>query len=80
MSRRINQWPEQPNGRIAVAFLPLYASELYPVEAIWRYLKKNEIANLCPHSISELSDYARRRHKSMQRRLRPMRAFWELGP
>jgi len=76
-SRRLRQWLEEQDGRIAIAFLPPYAPELNPVEAIWAYLKKNEIANLCPTTIAEVSDFARRRLKSMQRRPKLIRAFWQ---
>jgi transposase len=75
-SRKVRAWLEQQNGRIAIAFLPPYAPELNPVEAIWGYLKKNEIANLCPTTIAQVSDFARRRLKSMQRRPNLIRAFW----
>ena len=51
-----------------------------PVEAIWAYLKKHEIANLCLNTIAEVSDFARRRLKSMQRRPRSSsRRFWKAG-
>lgn len=76
-SRAVRRWLEEQAGRIAIAFLPPYAPELNPVEAIWAYLKKHEIANLCPTHLAEVSDYARRRLKSMQRRPRLIRAFWQ---
>jgi transposase len=76
-SRRVREWLEQQNGRIAITFLPPYAPELNPVEAIWAYLKKHEIANLCPTHLAEVSDFARRRLKSMQRRPKLIRAFWQ---
>lgn len=76
-SRRLRQWLETQDGAFAIAFLPPYAPELNPVEAIWAYLKKHEIANLCPTSLAEVSDYARRRLRSMQRRPRLIRAFWQ---
>ena len=76
-SRRVREWLEQQHGPIAIAFLPPYAPELNPVEAIWAYLKKHEIANLCPARLSEVSDFARRRLKSMQRRPKLSRAFWQ---
>lgn len=44
------------NGHIAVARLPPYAPELNPVEAIWAYLKKYEIANLCLNTIGEVGN------------------------
>lgn len=76
-SRQVREWLEQQNGRIAIAFLPPYAPELNPVEAIWAYLKKHEIANLCPSTLTEVSNFARRRLKSMQRRPSLIRAFWQ---
>jgi transposase len=76
-SRRVRDWLEQQNGRIAITFLPPYAPELNPVEAIWAYLKKHEIANLCPTHLAEVSEFARRRLKSMQRRPKLIRAFWQ---
>lgn len=76
-SRKVRNWLEAQEGRLAVAFLPPYAPELNPVEAIWAYLKKHEIANLCPTHLAEVSVYARARLKSMQRRPRLIRAFWQ---
>jgi transposase len=76
-SRRVRQWLDQQDGHIAIAFLPPYAPELNPVEAIWAYLKKHEIANLCPARLAEVSAFARRRLKSMQRRPSLIRAFWQ---
>lgn len=76
-SRVVRQWLEQQNGRIAIAFLPPYAPELNPVEAIWAYLKKHEIANFCPSRLDEVSTFARRRLQSMQRRTTLIRAFWQ---
>ncbi|MEW5881331.1 MAG: IS630 family transposase [Pseudomonadota bacterium] len=76
-SRRVRDWLEQQHGRIAIAFLPPYAPELNPVEAIWAYLKKHEIANLCPTHLAQISDFARRRLQSMQRRPKLIRAFWQ---
>jgi transposase len=35
----------------ATKTLPAYAPELNPVEAIWAYRKKHEIANLCLDTI-----------------------------
>lgn len=76
-SRAVRHWLEQQDGQIAVAALPPYAPELNPVEAIWAYLKKHEIANLCLNTITEVSDFARRRLKSMQRRPALIQAFWK---
>jgi transposase len=75
-SRQVKCWLEMQNGRIAVARLPAYAPELNPVEAIWAYLKKHEMANLCPTHLAEVSDFARRRLQSMQRRPKLIQSFW----
>jgi transposase len=76
-SRIVRAWLERQAGQVIVAALPPYAPELNPVEAIWAYLKKHEIANLCPKDIGEVSDFARWRLKSMQRRPTLVRAFWK---
>lgn len=76
-SRKVKAWLEELNGHIAVARLPPYAPELNPVEAIWAYLKKHEIANLCLNTISEVGQFARNRLKSMQRRPSLVASFWK---
>ena len=76
-SRKVRAWLEQKKGRIALAYLPPYAPELNPVEAIWAYLKKNEIADPCVSGIARVCDYTRRRLKSMQRRPKLITAFWK---
>lgn len=76
-SRLVKAWLEEQNGHIAVARLPPYAPELNPVEAIWAYLKKHEIANLCLNTIRQVSQFARNRLKSMQRRPKLIAAFWK---
>lgn len=76
-SRKVATWLEKLNGHIAVARLPPYAPELNPVEAIWAYLKKNEIANLCLNTIGETGEFARNRLKSMQQRPTLIAAFWK---
>jgi transposase len=76
-SRKVAKWLEGLNGHIAVARLPPYAPELNPVEAIWAYLKKHEIANLCLNTIGEVGEFARNRLKSMQRRPALVVAFWK---
>ena len=45
------------------------------MEAIWACLKMHEIANFCAKDIGEVSDFARGRLKSMQRRPTLVRAF-----
>lgn len=76
-SRLVRQWLEAQDGEVQVEFLPPYAPELNPVEQIWNYLKNREIANLCANHLSEVSELARRRLKSMQRRPSLIRSFWQ---
>ena len=76
-SRKVQTWLEKQDGHLAVARLPPYAPELNPVEAIWAYLKKHEIANLCLSSIGEVGQFARNRLKSMQKRPNLVTAFWK---
>lgn len=57
-------------------FLPAYAPELNPVEYVWGYLKQHEIGNLCATNLHQVSDFARRRLRSMQRRSTLVSAFW----
>jgi len=76
-SRKVKAWLEDQAGSLAIARLPAYAPELNPVEAIWAYLKKHEIANLCRDTIDEVGQFARNRLKSMQRRSHLIVAFWK---
>lgn len=76
-SRLVRQWLDAQDGEVQVEFLPPYAPELNPVEQIWNYLKNREIANLCANHLGEVSNLARRRLKSMQRRPRLIRSFWQ---
>jgi len=64
-------------GRLTLESLPGYAPELNPVEYIWAYLKKNELPNLCPHELWDLSAAARAALRRMRRRPTLVRAFWQ---
>lgn len=76
-SRKVKTWLQDQDGSVAVARLPAYAPELNPVEAIWAYLKKHEIANLCCDTIGEVGQFARNRLRSMQRRSHLIIGFWK---
>lgn len=58
-SRQVRQWLEAHNGQLAIAFPPPQALDLNPVEAILAYLKKQEIAKVCPTTLTEAGDFAR---------------------
>ncbi len=62
---------------IALAFLPLHAPDLNPVEYLRAWLKRHALANYCPGSIGEFSDTARGKLKSAQRRTTLIAAFWK---
>jgi transposase len=76
-SRKLTTWLEKLNGHIAVARLAPYVPELNPIEAIWAYLKKNEITHLRLNTIGEVGQFARNRLKSMQKRLPLISDFWK---
>lgn len=44
---------------------------------MWGYLKQHEIGNLCATHLGQVSDFAGRRLKSMQRRPTLVTAFWK---
>jgi transposase len=75
-SRLVREYVEADEQGIQLEFLPAYAPELNPVEYIWGYLKNHEIGNLCARNLYQVSDFARRRLKSMQRRPALVSAFW----
>jgi transposase len=76
-SRLVRRFVESLGDRIVLEYLQPYAPELNPVEYVWGYLKHREIANLCAPSLHEVSVFARRRLKSMQRRPKLITAFWK---
>lgn len=76
-SRLVRQYVDNLKGAIQLERLPAYAPELNPVECLWGYLKQHEIGNLCATHLGQVSDFARRRLKSMQRRPSRVTAFWK---
>jgi transposase len=76
-SRLVRDYIEGLNGAIQIERLPGYAPELNPVEYVWGYLKRHEVANLCVKDFAQLTDFARNRLKSMQRRPTLLTAFWK---
>lgn len=76
-SRLVRAFIESRKGAIQLEQLPGYAPELNPVEYIWSYLKQHALANFCAHDFTQLTDAARRKLRSMQRRPTLVTAFWE---
>lgn len=76
-SRLVRAYVETTQGAIQLERLPAYAPELNPVEYIWGYLKQHALANFCAHDFSQLTDVARKKLRSMQRRSTLVTAFWK---
>jgi hypothetical protein len=57
---------DSTDGHIQTAFLPLYSSDLNPVEYLWAWLKRHALANFCPDNFAELQTTARNELKSAQ--------------
>jgi transposase len=76
-SRLVNNYIEEQRGTIALEQLPAYAPELNPVECIWGYLKSHAMPNFCAKDLQHLSEHARSRLRSMQRRVSLVTAFWK---
>ena len=76
-SRLVKKFLESHNGALQLEFLPGYAPELNPVEAIWAHVKPHEMANFLAENFTQLNQFARNRLKSMQRRPRLIAAFWK---
>jgi transposase len=51
---------DEAADRLWLVALPPYAPDLNPIEAIWNYLKRFELANLCSRSLDELRLHLRR--------------------
>jgi len=50
----LSECHQKEPGRLLLERLPAYAPELNPQEGIWRYLKQEEMPNLCCQAISHL--------------------------
>lgn len=69
-SRVVADFLEQQRHWLHVERLPAYAPELNPVEYLWAYWKKTELANFCPKDIWELSHTACQALKRIRRKRR----------
>lgn len=47
---------EESHGRLDIELLPPYASELMPVEYLWRWLKHGRLCNFCPRDATALNE------------------------
>ena len=68
------------SGRVHLAFLPPYASELNPVEMLWSYVKTNPLANHPATDAHRLADRARRHFCDLRTRPDLLRSFLRATP
>ena len=61
--------------RLHLAQLPSYAPELNPDEAVWNYLKRVELANLCCHDLHELQSELRKAVARLRRKTGIIQGF-----
>jgi transposase len=76
-AKLVRQHVEAQRGAIALEYLPAYAPELNPVECVWGYLKHHAMPNYRAADFGDLKHRARRNLRSMQRRSKLVRAFWQ---
>lgn len=69
-SREVTDFLARQTDWLHVARLPAYAPELNPVEYLWAYWKKTELANFCAKDIWQLSHVASQALKRIRRRRR----------
>ena len=75
-SKIVAQYLGTTKGRVWVERLPGYAPELNPIEYLWGYAKGNDLANLAPKELWELSREAKKALRRVRRMPRCLRAFW----
>ena len=75
-SKMVAEYLASTKGRIWVERLPGYAPELNPIEYLWGYGKNNELANLAPKDLWELSAEAKKALRKIRRMPRCISAFW----
>jgi putative transposase len=61
--------------RLECLHLPPYAPDLNPVEFLWSYLKKTELANVCCQSLEQLRYEIRKALERVRHKLDVLIAF-----
>ena len=74
-SKMVAEYFASTKGRVWVERLPGYAPELNPIEYLLGYAKSNELANLAPKDLWELSSEAKKALRKIRRTPRCIRAF-----
>jgi len=67
-SKTLAAYAQKQASWLQLERLPAYAPELNPVEYLWAYWKKNELANFCAKNIWELTFEASQALKRIRRR------------
>lgn len=73
-SAAVKQWLET-RPRIQVVYLPPYAPELNPVEALWAWLKGTQLANVCAEDLHPIRARLLVAKRNLRRRPRLLRRF-----
>jgi putative transposase len=61
--------------RVRIVYLPPYAPELNPVEALWAWLKGTQLANVCDDDLHPILARVRIAKRNLRRRPRLLRSF-----
>lgn len=75
-SKTVANYLATTEGRVWVERLPAYAPELNPIEYLWGNVKGNDLANVSPKELWELSNQARAALLKKRKRPTLLRAFW----
>lgn len=75
-SKIVKEYLSSTEGRVWVERLPAYAPELNPIEYLWGNVKGNDLANVSPKELWELSQSARKALIKKRKRPGLIRAFW----
>lgn len=73
-SRLVRKWDEK-HPRFELTYLPAYAPELNPVEALWAWLKGTRLANLCRDDLAPVALEVRRGARVARRRRHLLQSF-----
>jgi transposase len=68
VSRLTRDWIASQRHWLQVEWLPPYAPELNPVEYLWSYLDRTDLANFAPDHLGELEAQVRRGIRRVRRK------------
>lgn len=70
---------QKQSSWITVKRFPAYAPELNPVEYVWAAMKKKDVANFCPDTLSLLDRQIRRGARRLQRNVATLAGFLKVS-